>query len=1040
VSEPDRVLRLAADSPAELAALLAAPEADLIPAGMRLPAPDAPPCRLAVVDPTRKRLALARWAVERGEAWRGRNDVWFSPTPMIGPRACGRVAFLFPGLEDTFAPRVTDVAAHFRLPVPFAGEVDVVGDVGRLAVAVLAVGRLLNDAMHRIGIDPDAVAGHSVGEWTAMVAGGLFSTEDSDRFMATFDPDTVRVPGLAFAALGASAELVTDELAARASAAGTRIVLSHDNAPQQSIVCGPQDEVDAFVLAMRARGILGQTLSFRSGFHTPMLAPYLGPIRQDAEGFEIHRARVPVWSATTAAEFPADEAGVRELFVRHLLEPVRFRPLLNQMYAAGFRAFVQLGVGQVTALVGDTLRDRDHVAVAACSPRRDGLAQLDLVAAALWACGAEPESARLTALVRPDAVEERAHATVRLDLGGATVSLDAGRLPALQAFLRPQPALERRPDLSELGGRFPVLAEFEALMQETERSALALLAAGRDALTTPARSRRPEPPAMPPARRTSVLHVSLGSMPYLMDHSFFSQRPGWPDPRDLFPVVPATAITTHLIEAACAGEPGTVAVAVADLRFEKWVPAIPGHDVEISFETRPDGRLSARFGPYARGVVQLAAAYPPAPARWPVDVAHERRPAITAAELYADRWMFHGPAYQGVTELTAVSDTEIRGVITAPAAPGSLLDNVGHFLGQWIVETQTDRLVVFPTRLSELRFYAPTPPPGSRVSCHLRIVEASEQAVNADVQLCVSGRDGSEVVWAELSGWRERRFDSDLESYNVYLHVERFAHGVRRPGGWVLVQDQWPDLATRDIIMRGYLGAAERETYERQPPRARRGWFLGRLAAKDAVRHLLWADGESDFWPAELAVDNDERGKPYVRGMHGRILPRLEVSIAHCAEAAVAIARPAADLPAGAGVGIDVEEVLARPPETVDFALGRAERELLETCVAGGEPPELWFTRFWTAKEAVAKARGTGLAGRPRDFAVVSANQRQICVAVTDDETDDRSERLLHYRVDLHRMTNRPGLPPRDYVVAVAGNGPTTEEIEHHHRERMTTV
>jgi phosphopantetheinyl transferase len=251
--------------------------------------------------------------------------------------------------------------------------------------------------------------------------------------------------------------------------------------------------------------------------------------------------------------------------------------------------------------------------------------------------------------------------------------------------------------------------------------------------------------------------------------------------------------------------------------------------------------------------------------------------------------------------------------------------------------------------------------------------------------------------------------------------VERNAHAAAQPGGWVLMVDHCDDLATRDIVMRRYLSSAERELADRQPPRRRRGWVLGRLAVKDAVRHLLWADGEGALWPAEIFVGNDERGKPRVRGLHGRVLPDLEVSVAHCAETAVAVVRPAA----GFGVGIDIEEVSERPPGTVEFALGPAEREVLATCLAMGESPELWFTRFWAAKEAVAKARGTGLQGRPRDFAVVSAEERRIWVTVTDEGSGNRST----YCVDISCITDRPGLSPRTYVVALAADGPTTAEL-----------
>lgn len=213
---------------------------------------------------------------------------------------------------------------------------------------------------------PDAVAGHSVGEWTAMTVAGLYSGDEVDAFMAGFDPDTVTVPGLAFGAVGAPAERVLAALEEEFAGAG--LVLSHDNAPGQSMVCGPDGAVEDFVRSFRARGVLGQVLPFRSGFHTPMLAPYLGPIRQAARRFRLHPATVPVWSGTTAAPFPEREAEVRDLFVRHLLEPVRFRQLTEALYAAGHRAFVQVGPGQLGSLVGDTLGDRDHLTVAANSP------------------------------------------------------------------------------------------------------------------------------------------------------------------------------------------------------------------------------------------------------------------------------------------------------------------------------------------------------------------------------------------------------------------------------------------------------------------------------------------------------------------------------------------------------------------------------------------------------------------------------------------------------------------------------------------------
>ncbi|MGI3223461.1 beta-ketoacyl synthase N-terminal-like domain-containing protein [Streptomyces sp. GTA36] len=397
VAEPEQVLLLAADSPERLAALLEADDPALLAAGLDpgRTHPDAGRSRLGIVAPTAKRLALARRAVAKGRAWHGRSDLWFTPTPLLGGGAdenkSGRLAFVFPGLEGDFEPQVDDVAVHFGLPrvpaaTPNTEGTARVSDVGRHGFGVVGVGRLLDDALRRMGVVPDAVAGHSVGEWTAMVAAGMYAGDEVSDFMESFDPDALTVPGLSFAALGAPAGRVLEALDDGWTDAG--IVLSHDNAPNQSMVCGPQDAVEEFVRAFRARGVLSQVLPFRSGFHTPMLKPYLAPIEEAANRFRLHPPTVPLWSGTTAAPFPAGEAAIRDLFVRHLLEPVRFQQLIEAMYAAGHRAFVQVGTGQLGSLVGDTLSGRDHLVVAANSPHRTGLAQLRRVATALWTAGA----------------------------------------------------------------------------------------------------------------------------------------------------------------------------------------------------------------------------------------------------------------------------------------------------------------------------------------------------------------------------------------------------------------------------------------------------------------------------------------------------------------------------------------------------------------------------------------------------------------------------------------------------------------------------
>ncbi|MFE5628839.1 beta-ketoacyl synthase N-terminal-like domain-containing protein [Streptomyces sp. NPDC056543] len=1066
VEESEPVLLLSAATPGELSALLDAADPRTPPGG------DAGPARLGIVGPTPKRLALARRVVAKGEAWHGRNDVWFRPGPLPGGGPRGGTAFLFPGLEGEFAPRVDDIADHFGLPRPplpaplpdpDARLREPGGGLGRHGLGVVAVGRLLDTALRRIGVVPDTVAGHSVGEWTAMAVGGLYEEAAVDSFMTALDPESVRGVDLAYAAVGAHADRVTRLLA---EGGHRSVVLSHDNAPNQSMVCGPPEAVERFAAGLRAEGVLVRVLPFRSGFHTPMLEPLLGPIKAAAGGMRLRAPHVPVWSGTTAAPFPTEEAAVRALFVRHLLEPVRFRQLTEALYGAGIRVFVQAGPGQLGSLVGDTLAGRDHLVVAANSPHRSGLAQLRRVATALWTAGAETDPRRVdTSPVRgggvpsSPSVAAAAGRRVRLDLGGALVNLAPD--PALVAALTRDPAADPAAALQPVATVSPLAGELAALLRETAQTAATLISAAG----TP-RPPVPVPPVpVPPVPEQAVpispgsasprsasagsasadagvpgsvrhehVRVGVDQMPYLLDHCFFPQRAGWPDVADRWPVVPATTIVAHLMAAAERAVPGSVAVAVHDACFDRWLTAADPVDVPVTVTSRGPDRVAVSFGPDARAVVELADRHPEAPAAPPPpDPGSEGVPAHTAEQVYRERWMFHGPSYQGMTRLTAIGDRHVRATLTTPPAPGALLDNVGQVLGYWIMATHTERTVVFPVRMRHMRFFGPHPAPGTPVECVIRIVSLTDTVLEADAVLTVSGR-----VWAHLTGWQDRRFDNDPHTRPVERFPDRNTLSSARPGGWSLVFERWPDLASRELIMRNALGGPERSAYAERSPRSRRQWLLGRIAAKDAVRRLLWAGGEGPVYPAELLVGNEVSGRPYVTGRHGRELPPLDVSIAHCAEAGVAFARHPptgggggeGEGARGCGVGIDIEEVTEPTGSTVATVLSPAEQELLTARQAvggdgggrGGGQAALWFTRFWAAKEAVAKAEGTGLGGRPRAFEVTGAEGNRLTVTVRPPDAPTRT-----YRVSCERVANPPGLPPRAYVVAWT-TGPDPEQ------------
>ncbi|HWS39447.1 MAG TPA: beta-ketoacyl synthase N-terminal-like domain-containing protein [Actinoplanes sp.] len=982
VVEP--LLLLAADSRAALAAQLAVADGELLARaadGESLaratggefvrgesgfePNPNPPHqkpgvCRLAIVAPTPRRLALARKVVERGRPWRGREDIWFTTEPLLAED--GTLAFLFPGFEPDFDPRLDDIARHLDMPGPrLTGGTE----LHSRGADVVAVGRFLAGALGELGVTPDLVAGHSLGEWTAMVAAGSYRADAIDKFVDSLRPGTVAIPEVDYAAVGCGAERALT----LAGAVRPPVVVSHDNCPHQSVLCGPPESIGTVLDRLRAAGVPGEVLAFRSGFHTPMATPFLAEVRASFAVLPLDPPHTPVWSATTLDRYPEEPGEVRELLVRHLLEPVRFRQLLEQLHGRGVRGFVQVGPGSLTGFVADTLGRRDHLTIAAHVPARGGVAQLRRVAAALWTEGRSPRWDRLPATVQPVVPAGRKLGDpVRLALGAPVVEL-AGKVPALL------PANGLAFPLPATGD--PILAELAATLTETAAAAQAIAEAWH--VTPPPRATpAPRGAARPGTGGPGVVRTvecSLEAMPWLTDHSLIPQAAGWPEPSDRFPVVPMTGLLELMADAAREILPGRVVVGLEQVRVRRWLVVDPPTTATIRAVPESNGKVRITIDGYASGVVLLAADYPAPP---PVDrrpLRDERPAPVDATSLYADNWMFHGPEFAGVTSLDVLAADGLRGGLTALRAPGALLDAAGQLIGHWMQVSADVDQVVFPIGISGVHWFGPPPVAGERLSCTARITELTADRMRADAQLV--GADGR--VRVTLTDWATHRFSTDDRMWQLKQHPGRVGAGEPQPGGWCLVRERWPDTATRELVMRRYLVAAERAEYADRTPIAQRRWLLGRVAAKDAVRELICAggDGPGELFPCQIRVGNHPDGRPWARGPGGE---PFHVSLAHSGPLAVAVA--SRDAP----VGIDLEPVVDRPIAGV--ALTAAERELIAT----GDAETL--TRLWTAKEAVAKATGTGLDGRPRRFEV-SEPTATGCVVTVDGRRWPVRHRLL---------------------------------------------
>jgi len=200
-------------------------------------------------------------------------------------------------------------------------------------------------AGHReLGVEADVMAGHSLGEITALVAAEAISAQDGLRLVAArgrFMQEAAEETGDGGMTAVRAREDSREAIAEVAAAA--KVAIANDNAPDQLVLSGALGALDEAEAELKERGIRGKRLPVAGAFHSPLMEPAVEPFRAVVKGVEFAEPRVPVMSCVTARPFE-DIPG--EL-VRALTEPVRWLEVVRALEARGVTEFVETGPGRV---------------------------------------------------------------------------------------------------------------------------------------------------------------------------------------------------------------------------------------------------------------------------------------------------------------------------------------------------------------------------------------------------------------------------------------------------------------------------------------------------------------------------------------------------------------------------------------------------------------------------------------------------------------------------------------------------------------------
>lgn len=194
---------------------------------------------------------------------------------------------------------------------------------------------------------PSMVAGHSLGEYSALICAGALSFEDAVRAVnkrGEFMQEAVPVGEGAMAAVMA---LTADEVnrLCTDAAQGEVLLAANFNSPEQTVIAGHSAAVDRAVALALERNALAEKLPVSAPFHSPLMNPAAEKLRQVLEGIAWSEPGVPVVSNVEAQ--PYDNADqIAELLVRQVISPVRWIDCVNCMIGEGVTEFVEIGFGQ----------------------------------------------------------------------------------------------------------------------------------------------------------------------------------------------------------------------------------------------------------------------------------------------------------------------------------------------------------------------------------------------------------------------------------------------------------------------------------------------------------------------------------------------------------------------------------------------------------------------------------------------------------------------------------------------------------------------
>lgn len=369
----------------------------------------------------------------------------------------GKMAFLFPGQGSQYLGMFEDLSQKFPVVRATFEEAD--------AILQPLIGKKLTDLMWRktaneqettqaeltlrstencqpamlaadvamlrllaqYGVNPDMVAGHSLGEYAASVAAGVLSFADALYAVSARGREMagVRVDDNGKMATVAGP---ADKVEAVLKTIDGYVIAANKNCHAQTVIAGATKAVEQAVARFAELGLEAREIPVSHAFHCKIVAPASVPLSKVLTNLQIQSPKIPILSNVNAKPYPSDKPQIVEMMTRQLESPVEFIATLERMYEEGVRTFVEVGPRRaITGFVRNVIGDRPHVAIATNHPKKPGLEGFLEALAALASEGVQIDfKGRSETVTRPSPVEVKPELHVAMGSITRTPSAENG--------------------------------------------------------------------------------------------------------------------------------------------------------------------------------------------------------------------------------------------------------------------------------------------------------------------------------------------------------------------------------------------------------------------------------------------------------------------------------------------------------------------------------------------------------------------------------------------------------------------------------------